>query len=236
MELILHEKPKRPTIIEGFPGVGYVGTITVEYMINHLDAKPIGLIFDENIPPVAMLYKDQTRRLMEIYYAKKENIVFIHAITGIKGMEWDVADTILELAKTLNAKEIISLEGVVSPIDDQLSRVFVRSNDPKSEKEFIKMGIEKLENGAVTGVTGALMLKSEHVNSTFLFAETSTGIPDSRSSAELIKYLDTYLGLKIDPKPLIKQAEDFESKLKELVKLSLDGNKTKEKDHLNYHL
>lgn len=234
MELILHEKPKRPTIIEGFPGVGYVGTITVEYMINHLDAKPIGLIFDENIPPVAMLYKDQTRRLMEIYYAKKENIVFIHAITGIKGMEWDVADTILELAKTLNAKEIISLEGVVSPIDDQLSRVFVRSNDPKSEKEFIKMGIEKLENGAVTGVTGALMLKSEHVNSTFLFAETSTGIPDSRSSAELIKYLDTYLGLKIDPKPLIKQAEDFESKLKELVKLSLDGNKTKEKDNLNY--
>ena len=234
MELILHEKPKRPTIIEGFPGVGYVGTITVEYMINHLDAKPIGLIFDENIPPVAMLYKDQTRRLMEIYYAKKENIVFIHAITGIKGMEWDVADTILELAKTLNAKEIISLEGVVSPIDDQLSRVFVRSNDPKAEKEFIKMGIEKLENGAVTGVTGALMLKSEHVNSTFLFAETSTGIPDSRSSAELIKYLDTYLGLKIDPKPLIKQAEDFESKLKELVKLSLDGNKTKEKDNLNY--
>ena len=234
MELILHEKPKRPTIIEGFPGVGYVGTITVEYMINHLDAKPIGLIFDENIPPVAMLYKDQTRRLMEIYYAKKENIVFIHAITGIKGMEWDVADTILELAKTLNAKEIISLEGVVSPIDDQLSRVFVRSNDPKSEKEFIKMGIEKLENGAVTGVTGALMLKSEHVNSTFLFAETSTGIPDSRSSAELIKYLDTYLGLKIDPKPLIKQAEDFEIKLKELVKLSLDGNKTKEKDNLNY--
>jgi len=234
MELILNEKPKRPTIIEGFPGVGYVGTITVEYMINHLDAKPIGLIFDENIPPVAMLYKDQTRRLMEIYYAKKENIVFIHAITGIKGMEWDVADTILELAKTLNAKEIISLEGVVSPIDDQLSRVFVRSNDTKAEKEFIKMGVEKLENGAVTGVTGALMLKAEHVNSTFLFAETSTGTPDSRSSAELIKYLDTYLGLKIDPKPLIKQAEAFEIKLKELVKLSLDGNKTKEKDNLNY--
>ena len=146
MELILHEKPKRPTIIEGFPGVGYVGTITVEYMINHLDAKPIGLIFDENIPPVAMLYKDQTRRLMEIYYAKKENIVFIHAITGIKGMEWDVADTILELAKTLNAKEIISLEGVVSPIDDQLSRVFVRSNDPKSEKEFILSNKELLSN------------------------------------------------------------------------------------------
>ena len=234
MELILHEKPKRPIIVEGFPGIGYVGTITVEYMINHLDAKPIGLIFDEKIPPVAMLYKNQTRRLMEIYYAKKENIVFIHAITGIRGMEWDIADTILELAKTLNAKEIISLEGVVSPLDDQLSRVFIRSNYSNSEKEFLKMGVEKLENGAVTGVTGALMLKSEHVNSTFLFAETSAGMPDSRSSAELIKYLDSYLGLKIDPTPLIKQAEEFENKLKDLVKLSLNGSEEKNKDNLSY--
>jgi len=171
---------------------------------------------------------------MEIYYAKKENIVFIHAITGIRGMEWDIADTILELAKTLNAKEIISLEGVVSPLDDQLSRVFIRSNYSNSEKEFLKMGVEKLENGAVTGVTGALMLKSEHVNSTFLFAETSAGMPDSRSSAELIKYLDSYLGLKIDPTPLIKQAEEFENKLKDLVKLSLNGSEDKNKDNLSY--
>ena len=47
MELILHEKPKRPIIIEGFPGIGFVGTIAVEYMINHLKTRSIGYIFDE---------------------------------------------------------------------------------------------------------------------------------------------------------------------------------------------
>ncbi len=237
MELILHEKPKRPVIIEGFPGIGFVGTIAVEYMINHLKTKSIGHIFDDKLPPIAMLHGDETRRLLEIFYAPKENIVFVHAIAGVKGIEWKVSDAILELAKTLNAKEIISLEGVVSPLEDGLSRIFVKSNYPKAEKEFRKMGIEKLESGAVTGVTGALMLKSEHVNSTFLFAETSVGLPDSRSAAELIKYLDVYLRLKIDPGPLKKQAEAFENKLKDMVKLSMkaqNGNKDAKPEDLSY--
>ena len=137
----------------------------------------------------------------------------------------------------MNAKEIISLEGVVSPLEDGLSQIFVKSNYPKAEKEFRKMGIEKLESGAVTGVTGALMLKSEHVNSTFLFAETSVGMPDSRSAAELIKYLDVYLGLKIDPAPLRKQAEEFENKLKDMVKLSMKaqtGSKDAKPEDLSY--
>jgi len=237
MELILHEKPKRPVIIEGFPGIGFVGTIAVEYMINHLKTKSIGHIFDDKLPPIAMLHGDETRRLLEIFYSPKENIVFVHAIAGVKGIEWEVSDAILELAKTLNAKEIISLEGVVSPLEDGLSRIFVKSNYPKAEKEFRKMGIEKLESGAVTGVTGALMLKAEHVNSTFLFAETSVGMPDSRSAAELIKYLDVYLGLKIDPAPLRKQAEEFENKLKDMVKLSMkaqSGSKDAKPEDLSY--
>ena len=229
MELILHEKPKRPVIIEGFPGIGFVGTIAVEYMINHLKTRSIGHIFDEKIPPIAMIHGDDTRRLLEVFYAPKQNLVFVHAIAGIKGIEWKVSETILELAKTLNAKEIISLEGVVSPLEDGLSRIFIKSNYPKAEKEFRKMGLEKLESGAVTGVTGALMLKSDHVNSTFLFAETSVGMPDSRSAAELIKYLDVYLGLKIDPKPLRRQAEVFENKLKDMIKVSTKAqNETKD--------
>ena len=75
-----------------------------------------------------------------IIYAPKQNIVFVHAIAGIKGLEWKVSETILELAKTLNAREIISLEGVVSPLEDGLSRIFIKSNYPKAEKEFRKMG------------------------------------------------------------------------------------------------
>tara|TARA_Y100000310_G_C20620778_1_gene783161 strand:- start:79 stop:801 length:723 start_codon:yes stop_codon:yes gene_type:complete len=236
MEIALSQKPKRPIIIEGFPGIGFAGTIAVEYLLNHLDIKSIGRFASKEIPPIAMIHGKEVRRLLEIFYAPKENIIFLHAIVGIKGLEWEVANTILELAKTVNAKEIISLEGVVSPTGDGLSRIFVQSNNSKKEKEFRKIGAQKLETGAVTGVTGALMLSAEHVDSTFLFAETSSQLPDSRSAAELIKYLDAYLGLKVDPKPLIKQAEDFENKLKEMVKLSAEAQKNQNEDNTKKEL
>jgi len=62
-------------------------------------------------------------------------------------------------------------------------------------------------------------------------------LPDSRSAAELIKYLDVYLGLKIDPKPLMKQAEDFENKLKDMIKVSAkaqNGTKDTKPEDLSY--
>ena len=232
MELILNKKPKRPTIIEGFPGVGFVGTIAAEYMLNHLNAKSIGYLYSPEVPPIAIIHGKETRRLLEIFHSPKENLVFIHAISGVNGLEWDVAKSIIDLAKLLNAKEIISLEGVTSPDNAETSRIFIRSNDNKTQKEFLKLGAENLQEGAVTGVTGALMLSGDHVNSTFLFAETHSRMPDSRASAEIIRMLDLYLNLKIDPKPLVKQAEEFENKIKEMIKLGSESQKEHEKDDI----
>ena len=47
-------------------------------------------------------------------YNKQHNIVFVHAITPSTGFEWNVAESIGKVAKMLNAKEIVSLEGVGS--------------------------------------------------------------------------------------------------------------------------
>ena len=54
---------------------------------------------------------------------------------------------------------------------------------------------------------------------------------------ELIKYLDVYLGLKIDPKPLMRQAEEFENKLKDMIKISAkvqNGKKDTNPEDLSY--
>jgi predicted ATP-grasp superfamily ATP-dependent carboligase len=76
------------------------------------------------------------------------------------------------------------------------------------------------------------MLLGDHVNSTFLFAETHSRMPDSRASAEIIRMLDLYLNLKIDPKPLVKQAEEFENKIKEMIKLGIDSQQSHKKDEI----
>ena len=52
MKIVLKKRPNRPTIIEGFPGFGLVGTIAVEYLLDHLDVEPIGRIEIEESPPM----------------------------------------------------------------------------------------------------------------------------------------------------------------------------------------
>ena len=44
MEVILRSRPKRPTVIQGFPGIGMVGAIAAEFLVQHLKTKMIGKI------------------------------------------------------------------------------------------------------------------------------------------------------------------------------------------------
>ena len=44
MQVVLTKKPKKVIIITGFPGFGLIGTITTEFLIEHLKALPIGKI------------------------------------------------------------------------------------------------------------------------------------------------------------------------------------------------
>jgi len=69
-----------------------------------------------------------------------------------------------------------------------------------------------------------------------VFAETHSSLPDSKAAAKVIEVLDKYLGLKVDYRPLLKKAEEFETKVKDLVAKSKDAVvKNKEhKDALNY--
>ena len=49
-----------------------------------------------------------------------------------------------------------------------------------------------------------------------------------------IKVLDIYLGLKVDPKPLLKKAEAFEGKIKNLMQSSQKVVKSKDEKQLSY--
>ncbi len=234
MELILHEKPNKPTIIEGFPGLGFVGTIAAEYMIDKLNTKSIGQFWSPKVSPVAMIHGSEVRRLLEIRYAKKENLIFLHAVAGVKDLEWDLADTILELSKKVRAKEVISLEGVSAPASSGEVTYF-HTSDPKKANKLKSSGALPLESGAIIGVSGALITRApSSIPVTFLFGSTHTSLPDSRAAANVIKILDKYLGLKINYEPLVKEAEKFEFRLKELIKKSEEAKKVKEKKDIPY--
>jgi uncharacterized protein len=228
----LSKKPKNPIVIEGFPGFGLIGTIATEFLMSHLECEQIGKYYFEDMPPTVAIHNGKVIDPVGIYYNKKYNIVIIHAISGTPNIEFAAAKVVMDVCEQLQPKELIDVEGVGSP--DEGERVFYYSNSKDSIKKFKAIGVPVLGEGIIMGVTGALLLKVENIPFSCIFAESHTGLPDSKAAAKVIEALDKYLGLNIDYTPLLKQAEKFEEKLRGLLEKSQATKDIQKKKALNY--
>ena len=235
MKVILKEKPKNPIIIEGFPGFGLVGTIASEFLIDHLKVKQIGKIWMEELPAMIAIHEGEVVEPIGIFYNKKHNIVIVHAVTGVQGFEWKLTDALIQMAKDMKAKEVISLEGIGSAAPSEKTKAYCYSSNSKNEKKLKQAGCDALKEGIIMGTTGILLLKSEkNLPVTTIFAETHSELPDSKAAAKVIEVLDKYLGLNVDYKPLLKQAEQFEDKLKDLISKGAKMTDEQQKKQLSY--
>ena len=228
----LKKKPKNAIIVEGFPGFGLVGTIASEFLVDHLKTEMIGKMWFEELPAMIAIHKEKIVEPIGISYSSKYNIVFVHAVIAVPGIEWKLADEVLKLAKDIKAKEIICLEGVGSTTPSENPKAFFYSSEEK-KKELLKGMAEPLKEGIIMGVTSAVMLKA-NMPITCIFAETQTDLPDSKAAAKIIEILDKYLGLKVNYKPLIETAEKFEEKLKNLMEQGQSAQAQKDKKMMNY--
>tara|TARA_Y100000310_G_scaffold345657_1_gene467818 strand:+ start:5563 stop:6270 length:708 start_codon:yes stop_codon:yes gene_type:complete len=233
MEIELYKKPQNVKIIEGFPGFGLIGTISTEFLVEHLQCELIGRFIFEDQQSTVVIHNGKVTEPLGIYYNKKYNLVIIHSMNPAQGHEWKASDVVLSVAKQLKAKEIISLEGVGSTVATTTSNIFYYTNQEKIKKTLEKLGTKPLKEGIIMGVTSAVMLKA-NTPLTCFFAETHSAMPDSKAAAKVIETIDQYLGLKVDPKPLLKQAEKFEEKLKTMMVKSQDAQEMQEKKQLSY--
>ena len=232
MKIELTKKPQNVSIIGGFPGFGLIGTITTEYLMDHInDIEKIGFIWFDEMNPLVAIHEGKVVDPLGVFYSKKYNLVILHAITNVNGVEWKLAEAINQVAAMLKAKEILCVEGVGAMQKKAGNDVYYFANGNEQKWSTVA---KKMDEGIIMGVTAATLLKAGKIPLSCVFAETASNMPDSRAAARIIKVLDGYLGLKIDPKPLLKKAEQFENKLKGLLKKSGTAQTSKDKKELSY--
>ena len=234
VKISLSKKPKGVRLLEGFPGFGLIGTIVTEYLLEHLDFEKIGRIEMSGMPAMIAIHNGEIIEPISLHYNKRYNLVVVHALNVAAGMEWKLADAILEVAKLCSAKEVISFEGVGGPGGE--GHVYF-SAQGLSKANLKKLGrdVKELKEGVIGGVTGALLAKGTKIPQLALFAEAQGSKPDSEAAAKIIMALDDYAGLDVDPNGLRQQARVFEDKLHGLVQKKEKARQTHEKkSHLSY--
>jgi uncharacterized protein len=235
MEIKLTKKPKNPIIIQGFPGFGMVGAISAEFLIQHLNTELIGRIILEKAPAIAAIHEGKFVEPFGIFYNKKYNVVVFHATAPVMGHEWELSQAVVDIARQLKAKEIISLEGVGSVSQDESGqRTFYYATTEAHKKKLKAMKLEPLNEGIILGITAALLVKAEDIPVACIFSETHNEMPDSKAAAKVIEILDKYLKLHVDYKPLLVMAEQFENKLKGIMQQSQQAQDDRDKKAMSY--
>jgi uncharacterized protein len=204
---------KKPLVLVGFYSPGLIGTLVSQYIAKKGEAKQIGHV-ETGLPPVAMISKGKVEHPIRVYSIKKRGMVIISSELPIPPNNADsIAKSIAEWVKKING-EIVCVEGMVAPKSSDIFMI--------TSKKNIRTDLKSLGEGIIMGVTGALLLNSSEMNipATCIIAETESVMPDGRASAKVIEKMNEIFNWKVDTKPLLKETEIFEKKIKQIPQIA----------------
>lgn len=219
---------KGAVLIEGFPSIGMVSSIVANYLIKTLNMEYIGSIRSRNFQPLSVISGGVPMPPVRIYAGqpveKKDCIcerlvVVTSEFAPPAELMQPLADKLLEWSKDKGIKTIISIEGIISESKDHEQHgTYAIASSPAARKLLENRDIKPMQNGIITGISGVLLHEAEAKGQDVicLLSDANPQIPDARSAARLIELLDGFLPkIKLDPQPLIKEAERLEGLLKQ---------------------
>ena len=217
---------ENPVIVEGFPGIGLVGNIASQHLIDELKMEYIGSMESKYFPPIAVLFNGIINMPVRIYESKEHNILTIISDIPIHPtISYEVSKVLMDWAQSVNVKEIVSIAGIATMSSEE--KVFgAATNDDMLNR--IKDHVEIFQVGTISGISGSVMTECfmRNVPAISLLGETNSPNPDPRAAASVIKVLNVIYDLPIDTDNLMEQAEQIEielQKLAEQVKTSEEG-------------
>ncbi|RLF30323.1 MAG: proteasome assembly chaperone family protein [Thermoplasmata archaeon] len=244
-------KPKldRPIFIEGLPGIGNVGKLAAEHLIEELNAKKFVEIYCKDFPPQVFINRDGTIKLVnnELYYWKtrkkgqRDLIILTGDYQGLSSEgQYELSDTILNIVEALGVKQIFTLGGYGLGREIEKPRVLGAATSRNLVKKLKKYDVVFRENepgGGIIGASGLLigLGKLRGIEGVCFMGETPGYLVDPKSAEAVLRVLTKILDINISFSELQRKAEEIEyiaDQLKELEGLSKKGEERKDIDYI----
>lgn len=216
-----------PIILEGLPGIGFVGKIVVDQMIKALDATKFAELTSDYFPPQVTMKKDGLIEHMknEFYYLKDvgQNNQDIVIITGnTQGADLDgqtaICKVLIEYFEELNAKQLFTLGGLGTGEMVENCQICVAGNNKELIDRILEIDntlVRPDEGGAIIGASGLLLYyaQEKEIPAACLMGQTPGFYIDQAAAKEMLKVLFELFEFEFDLDELTKQAEDTLNKI-----------------------
>jgi hypothetical protein len=231
--MIEKERPelKDPVLVEGLPGVGNVGKLAADHMVEQLKAVKFAEIYSKHFPPQVLLDDAGIIRLVsnELYYVKMPDaahdiIILVGDYQGLTPEgQYELSYHMLEYARSLNVKRMYTLGGYGVGKMIEHPRVLGAATHEHLIDEMKEKGVVFSRGEPGSGIVGAsgLLLglgKTVGMEAVCLMGETSGYFVDPKGAEAVLNVLSGILGVTVDYGALRDKAEQIDalaSKLKE---------------------
>jgi len=208
---------KNPIFIEGFPGLGMVGSIATKYLVKHLNAKKLAVMYSPHFPYHVIVSKKGGARLLrgEFYFWKnttgKNDIIFLTGDSQAQTIEgqFEVANSILDFVEKKKVETIITIGGYRSEIEGSPKVVAVSTNPALFERATKAKAVASEVGTPIVGTAGLLLglAKFRKIDAVCLLGETRGYLPDPKTAKSVIAVLQGILGITVDLKGLDEEIE-----------------------------
>ena len=208
-----------PVVIAGLPGVGHVGKLVVDHLINVLSTVKVAEITSILFPPQMYLSEDAVLRLPrnEVFFApKSENTPAVLFLAGdcqstTPDGHYILAEAYIHVFELLGVKQIYTLGGygVGRMVDNP--RVLAALSSSALKDEVLAAGAVLNKDEPVGGIIGAAGLlitlgRLAGMDGIALLGETSGYLVDPVSSTAVLDVLEKLTGIKADRTDLAELA------------------------------
>ena len=215
--------PKKPSyMVIALPDAGLVSVIAASHMIRKLGMEEVGGIDSYTyLPPVIVVHKGNVRPPVRIFFKGNLLLIYTEFLPAATAIPF-LVNSLLDYGARKSVDNLVCMTGIPIPNRfeaDKLKSFYVPSN-PEVDKAARSLGIEPFGNGFLVGPYAILFKEAirRRMNAVMFLTESFMEFPDPEASAKNLTLLSKFVGVDIDVKELLEQAELIRIKAREHMK------------------
>ena len=211
-----------PTMIEGLPGVGLVGKIAADHVIDALDMTRYAACRCDGLPEVAVFGEDDStyEPPVRVYADEQRNLLALQSDVPVSpNAAEDFATCLTGWLDEQNATPLY-VSGLPTEKEGVPNLYGVASGDATATLDEHDIP-SPTESGVISGPTGALLYEADRtdLDAVGLVVEANRNFPDPEAArVVLLEGLGPIADVEVDTEHLVEQAEEISQARESLAK------------------
>lgn len=239
----------KPIFIEALPGLGHVGKLAADHMIDELGAVKFAEIYSPSFPPQVFVGDEGIIESMinELYYIKdlgENNLDVIVLVGNTQGLspeaQYNICKDILEFLEKFELSSIYTLGGLATGHQVENPKIYGAATCKENIEKLKEADIcIRSNDGGIVGASGLLLSigKRFGLEGSCLMGETSGYFIDAESAEAMLSKLMELLKFEINTDKLEEKAKEVREMLEKAHKLEqevMGGPSHSDNDDLRY--